>query len=104
LSVAAGHVFVPLAGNDERRIKPDGDIRSDASLADGTPRLSRIGVEGKLCMWKALETITDTYPALAALDLNALKERALGQRGRIEVKRLELAPLALMYPAAAATA
>ena len=63
-----------------------------------------IGVEGKLCMWKALVTVTDSYPALAALDLQALKERALDQRERIESKRLELAPLALMAPASAATA
>jgi len=56
-----------------------------------------IGVEGKRCMWKALKTVTDAYPALQALDLDELESRAQGQRERLEDKRNEMAPLALTH-------
>lgn len=59
-----------------------------------------IGVEGKLCMWKALKTVADGYPALAALDIEDLIARADDQRSRIEDKRLEIAPDALAHTAA----
>lgn len=83
-------------GDDDSHSAQFGDVVTLEALS--------IGVEGKLCMWKALETVTDTYPALAALDLKALQKRARDQRERIETKRLELAPLALMAQSAAATA
>jgi hypothetical protein len=58
-----------------------------------------IGVEGKLCMWKALRTVADAYPALAGYDLDELLERAQSQRDRLEAKRLEVAPQALAHTA-----
>lgn len=58
-----------------------------------------IGVEGKLCMWKALKTVADGYPALGALDIDDLMARAEDQRARIEAKRLETAPSALAHTA-----
>lgn len=58
-----------------------------------------IGVEGKLCMWKALKTVADGYPALGALDIDDLIARADDQRARIEAKRLEIAPDALAHTA-----
>jgi hypothetical protein len=54
-----------------------------------------IGVEGKLCMWKALKCVEDAYPSLEGFDLDELISRAQSQRERIEAKRLELAPSAL---------
>jgi hypothetical protein len=54
-----------------------------------------IGVEGKLCMWKALKVVEGDYPELAALDIDKLSERAQAQRDRIEGKRLEVAGSAL---------
>jgi hypothetical protein len=59
-----------------------------------------IGVEGKRCMWVALQTVADAYPALGALDLDDLVARAQDQRNRLEAKRNELAPLALVHQAA----
>ncbi len=59
-----------------------------------------IGVEGKACMWKALKTVADGYPALGELDIDALIARAEDQRSRIEDKRLEIAPDALAHTAA----
>lgn len=57
-----------------------------------------IGVEGKLCMWKALEKVSGDYPALAELDITELRARATDQRSRIEAKRLEIAVQALTQP------
>jgi hypothetical protein len=54
-----------------------------------------IGVEGKLCMWKALKAIESEVPELADTDIDTLIERAQSQRDRIESKRLEWAPRAL---------
>lgn len=56
-----------------------------------------IGVEGKRCMWVALQTVADAYPELGALDLDALESRARDQRDKLEGKRNELAPLALVH-------
>ena len=58
-----------------------------------------IGVEGKVCMWKALKTVTDGYPALAELDLDELIARGEDQRSRIEEHRLTVAPEALAHTA-----
>jgi len=54
-----------------------------------------IGVEGKLCMWKALKAIETEVPELGDTDLDTLIVRAQSQRDRIEAKRLEWAPRAL---------
>jgi len=54
-----------------------------------------IGVEGKLCMWKALKVIAAEHPELAAMDIDTLIERAQSQRDGIEAKRLEIAGSAL---------
>ncbi|CAN5118549.1 hypothetical protein BH20ACT16_BH20ACT16_05680 [soil metagenome] len=59
-----------------------------------------IGVEGKLCMWKALSSVVDSYPPLAHFDVEALIARAQSQREKIETKRLEIAPLALVHTVA----
>jgi hypothetical protein len=54
-----------------------------------------IGVEGKLCMWKALKVIEDEHRELGSLDIDTLIERAQSQRDRIEGKRLDVASRAL---------
>jgi hypothetical protein len=54
-----------------------------------------IGVEGKLCMWKALKVVADDYPELSSTDIDTLIERAQSQRDKIEGKRLEVASTAL---------
>jgi len=56
-----------------------------------------IGVEGKLCMWKALQRVPDADPAFTDLDFDELIARAVSQRERIEAKRLEIAPEALAH-------
>jgi hypothetical protein len=54
-----------------------------------------IGVEGKLCMWKALKVVEDQYAELKSADVDTLIERAQSQRDKIEGKRLEVASTAL---------
>ena len=61
-----------------------------------------IGIEGKLCMWKALKAVEDAYPSMEEFDLDELIARAESQRERIEAKRLELAPAALAQQAVSA--
>jgi hypothetical protein len=50
-----------------------------------------LGVEGKLCLWRALIEVAPSYPELAAVDLRKLADRALNQRRRLEVVRLAAA-------------
>jgi hypothetical protein len=54
-----------------------------------------IGVEGKLCMWKALKVVEGDHPELAAANIDTLIERAQSQRDKLESKRLEVAGAAL---------
>jgi hypothetical protein len=54
-----------------------------------------IGVEGKLCMWKALKVVEDEYAELKSADIDTLVERAQSQRDKLESKRLEVAGSAL---------
>jgi hypothetical protein len=54
-----------------------------------------IGVEGKLCMWKALKVVEGEFPELAAANIDTLIERAQSQRDKLEAKRLEVAGSAL---------
>jgi hypothetical protein len=54
-----------------------------------------IGVEGKLCMWKALKVVQDDHPELKSADIDTFIERAQSQRGKLESKRLEIAASAL---------
>jgi hypothetical protein len=58
-----------------------------------------IGVEGKLCMWKALKRVQGSNATLESFDIDALLERAQSQRDRIEGRRLEIAPQALAHVA-----
>ena len=53
-----------------------------------------LGVEGKLSLWRSLETVR-SHPALVALHLDALIERAETQRAGLEVFRREAAVIAL---------
>ena len=56
-----------------------------------------IGVEGKVCMWKALKTVEDSYPALEQAGVDTHLARAIDQRDRIEAERQKIAPRALVH-------
>ena len=52
-----------------------------------------LGIEGKLALWRAL-AVVQTRPELEGLDLERLAERAVDQRCRVEVARLDAAKAA----------
>ncbi len=56
-----------------------------------------IGVEGKICMWKALKTVQDAYPTLEQFDIDGLLARGESQRERLEAERQKMAPRALVH-------
>lgn len=56
-----------------------------------------IGVEGKVCMWKALKTVEGDYEAFKQFDIDELLGRAESQREKLETQRQKLAPQALKH-------
>ncbi len=60
-----------------------------------------IGVEGKVCMWKALKTVEADYPAFESFDIDDLLARATSQREKIEAQRQKMAPQALKHTVSA---
>ena len=54
-----------------------------------------MGVEGKRCLWQALEEIAPKEPAVAAVDLPRLVKRAVAQQELLETYRRAVAPAAL---------
>ena len=51
----------------------------------------RLGVEGKLCLWKTLKDARATDPRLKGVDLDDLARRAETQRDELEAMRLAAA-------------
>ena len=80
-----------------------GRLKLNGSLLGYSP-LSRLveleglslGVEGKLSLWRALKATIAHDERLAGIDLDALIERAAGQRQGLERHRLEAARLAFI--------
>jgi hypothetical protein len=56
-----------------------------------------IGVEGKVCMWKALRTVAGDYAGFEQFDVDELLARAEAQREKIEAQRQKMAPQALRH-------
>jgi hypothetical protein len=55
-----------------------------------------LGIQGKLLLWRALETGAGTVPALVGMDLQHLQQRAERQFQQIEELRLRAARVALV--------
>jgi hypothetical protein len=84
------------AGSVASEAKFSGESMDDPSFGTFlTLETLSIGVEGKLCMWKALKVVEGDVPELAAANVDTLIERAQSQRDKIEGKRLEVAGSAL---------
>jgi hypothetical protein len=71
----------------------------DALNAFITLETLSIGVEGKVCMWKALKTVESEYAGFENFDIDDLLARAEEQRGKIEAQRQKIAPQALTHSA-----
>ena len=54
-----------------------------------------MGIEGKRCLWQALEEVARHEPAVAELDLTTLQKRAEAQQDLLERYRRAVAPAAL---------
>ena len=50
-----------------------------------------VGIEGKLCLWRALRALAGSRPELAALDLDSLIGQAEQQRDSVEEHRVQAA-------------
>ncbi len=84
------------AGSEIADSKFSGDSANDPDFGTFlTLETLSIGVEGKLCMWKALKIVEDNHAELKSTNIDKLVERAQSQRDRLEGKRLEFASRAL---------
>jgi hypothetical protein len=54
-----------------------------------------VGIDGKFALWRALNACVELAPELRGVDYEHLAQRALDQRTRLEVFRLQAARLAL---------
>jgi hypothetical protein len=71
-------------------------LRLDDPSAGALRRLEsleavQIGIDGKRALWRALAAAAEDVPELQALDYARLEQRALEQRSRVEILRLETA-------------
>lgn len=55
-----------------------------------------LGIQGKLSLWRPLAVITQADYRLGGVDYERLIARAESQHERVEEKRLQAAPLALV--------
>ncbi len=93
---SGGKEAVAKAGSWMSEDKFSGDTVGDPAFGTFiTLETLCIGVEGKLCMWKALKLVEDEHPELKALNLELLIDSAQSQRDRLESKRLEVGRSAL---------
>jgi hypothetical protein len=53
-----------------------------------------LGIQGKLCLWRALETVARSRPELGRLDFPGLQQRALEQFDRVDRLRVQAARVA----------
>jgi hypothetical protein len=67
-----------------------GDLRALEAL-----ETLALGIQGKLALWRALQTVQGSIPSLAALDYQRLETRALDQFTRVDRLRLQAARRAL---------
>jgi hypothetical protein len=58
-----------------------------------------LGIEGKLALWRALEAASTGNPQLSGVDYGRLAQRAIEQRDRMDVLRIQTAQSALSLAA-----
>ena len=94
LSVSANVAKTSFAWLAERagRLKLNGHLvtYSPLSRVEELEAL-RLGVEGKLCLWKTLKDARGTDPRLEGVDLDDLARRAESQRDELEAMRVAAA-------------
>ncbi|MGH2691859.1 MAG: hypothetical protein ACRDHM_05080 [Actinomycetota bacterium] len=84
--------LVKLAERTGRVLKLNGRLVEYSPLSRVEElEILRLGVEGKLALWRTLEKTRGADPRLKALDFAALAERAERQRDELETMRLQAA-------------
>ena len=78
----------------ELKLRLDDSAHGNLRLFESFEALS-LGIEGKKSLWLALAAAAESSPQLRLLDYERLQARAEEQRSRVEVKRIELAKVAL---------
>lgn len=78
----------------EAKLESDDPGSGELQRLQGLEALG-LGIQGKLALWHALETVREGRPELRSLDLATLKNRALEQHGRVDAERLRVARQAL---------
>jgi hypothetical protein len=78
----------------ELKLRLDDSARGNLRLFESLEALS-LGIEGKKSLWLALAAAAEISPQLRLLDYERLQARAEEQRGRVELKRIEIAKVAL---------
>ncbi|HKP87667.1 MAG TPA: hypothetical protein VJZ26_16320 [Blastocatellia bacterium] len=76
------------------KLRVDDPAGGALRLLEGLDALA-IGIDGKLALWQALTAAAENAPELRVADYKKLTERAVEQRSRVEVLRLEAAKKAL---------
>ena len=101
LDVAPNVAKTTLAWVAERagRLKMNGHLLSYSPLSRVEElEALRLGVEGKLCLWRALKDARGTDPRLEGVDLDDLANRAERQRDELEAMRVAAARKAFGAP------
>jgi hypothetical protein len=94
LDVAANVAKTSFAWLAERvgRLKLNGHLLSYSPLSRVEElEALRLGVEGKLCLWKTLKDARGSDPRLEGVDLDELATRAVSQRDQLESLRIAAA-------------
>ncbi|HUS12101.1 MAG TPA: hypothetical protein VMZ30_16670 [Pyrinomonadaceae bacterium] len=78
----------------ELKLRLDDSAHGNLRLLESLEALS-LGIEGKKSLWLALAAAAEISPQLRLLDYERLQARAEEQRSRVELKRIEIAKVAL---------
>lgn len=71
----------------ELKLRVEDPAGSGLRLLEALETLA-LGIQGKLALWAALETVTDRVKEVGGIDLPHLKQRARDQHGLVEARRL----------------
>jgi hypothetical protein len=79
----------------EAKLKLDDPGDGKLRLLEALESLA-LGIQGKLALWRALDTVADHLPEIRGLDLAHLIRRAVQQHDLLEAQRIEAARIALV--------
>ncbi|GAA2110277.1 hypothetical protein GCM10009841_32210 [Microlunatus panaciterrae] len=84
--------LIGWAGEKVGRLKPNGHLITRSPLSTLLEvEMLRLGVEGKVCLWRSLTAIAAQRPVLDAAELVGLTDRGESQSSELETIRVELA-------------